>query len=141
MRVAGQESHANSIDAEHLLLGRHESEHGVLPTGKRRGCREGKGSGLHRPCGGKSSAESKVEVEMEARASDPAMQDWRETSGWLRDKMNRPALTLRLIGADDDWGDDRRGGRRLSGCGVRRGHDSHSLREPHRCSEGAGRRA
>ena len=30
----------------------------------------------------------------------PAMQDWRETVGWLRDKINGPILTLRLIGAE-----------------------------------------
>jgi hypothetical protein len=29
-----------------------------------------------------------------------AMQDWRETVGWLQDKINGPALTLRLVGAD-----------------------------------------
>ncbi|KAK4155744.1 hypothetical protein C8A00DRAFT_41672 [Chaetomidium leptoderma] len=29
----------------------------------------------------------------------PAMRDWRETVGWLRDKINGPALTLRLVGA------------------------------------------
>ena len=28
-----------------------------------------------------------------------AMQDWRETVGWLQDKINGPALTLRLVGA------------------------------------------
>jgi len=31
----------------------------------------------------------------------PAMQDWRETVSWFRDRMNGPALTLRVLAADD----------------------------------------
>ncbi len=34
------------------------------------------------------------------QTSHPAMQDWRETVSWLRDEINGPALTLRLVGAD-----------------------------------------
>jgi hypothetical protein len=32
------------------------------------------------------------------------MQDWRETVGWFRDKINGPVLTLRLIGAETIYG-------------------------------------
>jgi hypothetical protein len=31
-------------------------------------------------------------------ANHPVMRDWRETVSWLRDKVNGPALTLRLVG-------------------------------------------
>ncbi|KAK3896954.1 hypothetical protein C8A05DRAFT_20187, partial [Staphylotrichum tortipilum] len=33
------------------------------------------------------------------QAIHPAMLDWRETVGWLQDKINGPALTIRLVGA------------------------------------------
>ncbi|KAL2256357.1 hypothetical protein VTK26DRAFT_1788 [Humicola hyalothermophila] len=31
------------------------------------------------------------------REDSPVMRDWRETVGWLRDKVNGPTLTLRLV--------------------------------------------
>jgi hypothetical protein len=34
------------------------------------------------------------------QAGQPAMQDWLATVDWLRDKINAPALTIRLVGAD-----------------------------------------
>jgi hypothetical protein len=34
------------------------------------------------------------------RAGQPAMQDWLATVDWLQDKINAPALTIRLVGAD-----------------------------------------
>jgi hypothetical protein len=39
------------------------------------------------------------------QATHPAMQDWRATVDWLRDKIKAPGLTLRFVAADstDDW--------------------------------------
>jgi hypothetical protein len=34
------------------------------------------------------------------QADHPAMQDWRATVDWARDKLNLPGLTLRLVGAE-----------------------------------------
>ncbi|KAK3298650.1 uncharacterized protein B0H64DRAFT_422437 [Chaetomium fimeti] len=38
------------------------------------------------------------------QAGQPAMQDWWATVDWLRDKINAPRLTLRLIGTDPPSG-------------------------------------
>jgi hypothetical protein len=39
------------------------------------------------------------------QATHPAIQDWRATVDWLRDKINAPGLTVRLVAADptDGW--------------------------------------
>lgn len=34
------------------------------------------------------------------RAGQPAMKDWLATVDWLRDKLNAPGLTIRIVGAD-----------------------------------------